>query len=652
MLLPTPLSFLRKAVKVLNSSVPPSGVAAAFALGVLAGLPPMGLHIVLPCTAALLFRTSFRGFLLSMALFKLLSLPLAPASFALGRFLLDGRRGLDPLWRWIVHQPVLAPMGYGRYLLLGSLVIALPLAVAVFVLVRLLVSRYRERFPAWAGTLRLSKRLRSMRGARLARRLLVGGEAKHRDATPPRGVFRVVRKEMLVALPVVYAACYLLAAALVPLLAGGLATSTASWIAGTEVDVERSAFSLFTGSLTLDGLTIQDPQRPEENLVVVPSLRLDAGMWPLVAKRVVFNAVEIQEASLHVVREEDGTLNIDNAGTGWDAEGYLAWAEASAQQVDWLGLLRRFLDHLSRARPLAPRDDPLARFRGGRSFAPFRPAFTVERIAIGRVNVTLEDVRPSSSGLPPLTLIEVELTNVAFPATLSEEPVDLALRGRFGDSSDTGFELAARFANDGGKAVRTYRIEATRLDLAALAAAYETTLPAEIVSGLATVEATFVQDGDDAHGNASILIEDLRLAPREGRTLFALSPELSQRTIDGLNRYAETFPVVLGVGIGGAASAPRWDWEAAVLDLARQGLLLSGVRSLAPDAERLAERIDALGGIQQAPIAAGYDELRDEASRAALDLIRGAAPSDADADPETLDTLLRRLFAAPEEPED
>ena len=643
-MLPTPLSYLSKTLRLLKSSLTPNQIAVSLSLGLFAGLPPLGLHIIIPCSVALLFRCSFRGFLFALGLFKLLSLPLAPASFALGRFLLAESRGLDPLWRWIVHQPVFAPMGYQRYLLLGSLVIAVGLAVPLFFAVRILVIRYRESFSMRVSGWRISQKLRTVPGASIARRFLLGGEAKYIEAKRPWGPFRWIRKEMLLGLPVIYALCYLLAAALVPLFAGGLATSTASWVAGAEVAVQESAFSLLTGRLILTELIVQDPKAPSENLVEIPSLTLDAGMWPLLSKRVVFNEVRIEEASLHVVREEDGTLNLDNAGSGWNVDGYVAWATEHAKDVDWLGLLRRFVQYLSETRPLRPRVDPYAQWKGGRSFEPFTPPFTVERIAVGSVRIRLEDRYRSTRGLPPLTLFEVELHNLAFPSSLSEEPVTLVFRGRFGDEDGSGFELSAQFLSHNGQPRRMYAFEARRVDLAALAAAYETTLPVEIPSGFATLEGSLVQEGDTASGSVSLVLEGLSVAGREGRTLFELDPQLSARLLDGWNRYAASLPIVLGFDISGGADRPQFEWEAALLEVARQGLLMAGTRELAAAAEQLGLRIDALGGVPDIPLDGDYEALRTTAGQAAVDLIRDAVPGvPAEGGEGTIDALLKLL---------
>jgi len=622
-MLPTPISWVKKILRILKSNLSPNQIAFAFALGVFAGLPPMGLHVIVPCTLALLVRCSFRSFLISMGLFKLVSLAIAPGAFAIGRWCLDASRGLDAFWRWIFHLPILAPMGYGRYLLLGSLVIALGIAVPIFFAVRILVVRYRESFSRWVAGWRVSGFLRGKRGATLARRFLAGGEAKYETTPPPRGPFRYIRREMLIGLPIVYAVCYLLAAVIVPLFAGSIATSTASWVIGSEVAAQDSSFNLFTGGLVLEDLAVQDPNAPNENLLEIPRLTLDAGMVPLLAKRVVFNRVVIADASLHVKRESDGTLNVDNATVGWNVEGYLGWAAEHAAKVDWLGLLRRLAEYLQDLRPPAPRGDPYAPFRGGRSFPAFRPPFSIERIEIGRVLITLEDDFESDAPgpLPPITLLEIELANLAFPADLRSGPVLLRLRGQWGDDPESGFELSARFDESG----RTYEASVARLDLPRLARFYATTLPVTIESGRLSLTARLEQRDEAASGSVSALLEELRLGSDPARPLFGLPPETSDRVVAGINRYAEELPIVFGSAIAGTAGAPTLEWEAPLLEIAREGLLMAGRREFEATIEELGVRIDDLGGLAGIPIDPDYAVVRAEAESAARRVIEDAA---------------------------
>jgi len=596
-LLPSPITWVKKILAILKSELSPNQIAFAFALGSFAGLPPLGIHLFIPFTLALLVRCSFRSFLISMGLFKLLSLALAPVSYQIGRWLLDTSRGLDSFWRWLTHLPVLAPMGYERYLLLGSLVLAWSLFVPLFLLIRLLVLRYRESFAQWVSSWGISKRLREKGWVRVVRRFVAGGEAKYLGPGSRKGLFRFIRREMLVGTPVLYAICYLLAALIVPFFAADTTTAAASWVSGTEVAIEDASFNLFSGTLGVKSLSIQDPNKQDENLIEIPEVSLNLGLLPLLSGRVVFDRVAIADISLHVKREPDGTLNVDNVTTGWDASGYVEWAARYADRVDWLGLLRNLLRYLSEWHPPPRREDPTAQFAGQRSFPDIEPPFAIRSIEIGRVLISLEDSRTTSSSglLPPLTLLEVEISNYAYPGTLNPSPMALALRGRFGDDPTSGFQLSATFQRKMEQLIATYAVEATRIDLVPIAALYETTLPVRIESGLATLTGQIGVQGDAVDGEVSILLEELQLEGHAQRPLFNLSVAASDQVIEGINRYARTAPIVFNANVGGTSHAPSLAWEAALLEIAREGLLMLGRSELDGIISQLGDRVGELG---------------------------------------------------------
>ncbi len=639
-MIPLPWQPLRKVLKILKSSLSPNQIAFGFALGIFAGLPPMGLHVIVPITLALLIRCSFSSFLISMGLFKLLSLGIAPAGYAIGKHLLDPARGLDGLWRFLFHLPVIAPIGYNRYLLLGSVVIAFGIAVPVFFGVRYAVVLYRARLAARVKDWRITARLRRMRGIGLLRWLFLGGKDKY-DRIPPRGPFRYVRKEMLIALPIIYLLCYLAAAVIVPFFAGRIAASAASFVIGGEVAVKESSFNLFTGRLNLDGLTVQDPGKPEENVLELSRVSLDVGMLPLLEKRVVFNEFYVDEARLHVVREQDGTMNIDDFSAGWNAEGYIEWARKYADRVDWIGLVRRFIEYLSQPRPHpAPRPD-LSRYAGGRSFPPPWPVFAIERVSVGRLHLTLTDLRAGEE-LPPITLTEVELENVAYPAQLNRAPTGIVLRGYVGGDPNAAFALSARF-EDGEKA--TYEFDMQKIDLAKLAAVYAASLPVRVVSGEATLSARLTETEGRLDGEASLALAGLKLAGIPGKTLFGLSPELSAQTIEGINRYAADLPIVFGFAVDGSAAAPQIHWAKPLLEVAKQGLIMEGKRAVSSIIE---ERLNALAPGEEVPLTGDYQKLASEVEARAKELLQGGSEQPLDLS-DTLNELFKSLIPQPEE---
>jgi hypothetical protein len=350
-------------------------------------------------------------------------------------------------------------------------------------------------------------------------------------------------------------------------------------------------------------------------------------MLPLISRRVVFNSVVIVDAELHVKREADGTLNIDNASSGWDADGYLEWAAQYADKVDWLGLLRHLLDYMGQWNPLAPRDDPYASYGGERVFADYEPPFAIQRLEIGRILISMADETTSNveGPLPPITLFEVEVSNLAFPATLRTEPIHLSLHGQWGDDPDSGFELSATFTESKDVLTSSYEFAMKRIDLPRLASFYATTLPVKIRSGLASISGSLRLEGETATGTASFLLEEFEIDPTSDQPLFGLPAGTSIQVIEGINRYAAEIPIVFGAVIGGPSDAPKLEWETALLGIAREGLMMAGGRELNRTIEELGIRIDALGGIGEIILDPTFEAVQQQTEAAARTLIENAA---------------------------
>jgi hypothetical protein len=93
--------------------------------------------------------------------------------------------------------------------------------------------------------------------------------------------------------------------------------------------------------------------------------------------------------------------------------------------------------------------------------------------------------------------------------------------------------------------------------------------------------------------------------------------------VEGINRYAQDLPVVIGFAIDGEVSSPQVHWEEPLLEIAREGLLMEGRRELQGVIDRLGLQIDALDPAGEVPLQPGYEELRRQAEERATELIRG-----------------------------
>ncbi|MGE0706926.1 MAG: TIGR03546 family protein [Planctomycetota bacterium] len=162
------LKQLRALYKVLISETSPVSIASGFATGVILGLTPfLGLHTFLILCAVLMLRINLSAVFITMAVFKLLSIPLWEPFHGLGAALLsaDSLRGL---WTFCTNTGGLKLFKLNNSQMLGSLLVSLLLAPLVFGLGVVLVHRAREILTQdrqdhwlvkWVNTSRLLKLL-------------------------------------------------------------------------------------------------------------------------------------------------------------------------------------------------------------------------------------------------------------------------------------------------------------------------------------------------------------------------------------------------------------------------------------------------------------------------------------------------------------
>jgi len=186
-----PLSMSRRLkvllLDLLGREEPPERVAAAIALGIGVGFSPfLGVHFVLAIGLAFLFRLNRIDAVLGQFAGNPWTLPPVYAlSYALGRKLLgyDPERVPDLPWDRLLHRdfwhsftgPALRPRLFS--FLLGSLVLAVLIALTAYVLVREALRVYHRRHPHVAER---AARLRELARRRRRKRR----EAAHR-AEPP-----------------------------------------------------------------------------------------------------------------------------------------------------------------------------------------------------------------------------------------------------------------------------------------------------------------------------------------------------------------------------------------------------------------------------------------------------------------------------------
>lgn len=140
------LSTLFKLIKTLNSEQSAGQIAAAISLAAIVGLTPLfSLHNLLVLLIVLFFRVNLSFFLVCWPLFEILGVLISPVSEQLGLTLLQ-MPALVPSWEAFYNTLVgrWSNFYYGN--LLGSLAIAIVLALFLFPACKYLITHYRNQW--------------------------------------------------------------------------------------------------------------------------------------------------------------------------------------------------------------------------------------------------------------------------------------------------------------------------------------------------------------------------------------------------------------------------------------------------------------------------------------------------------------------------
>lgn len=138
------IKLFLKFIKILNSEAAPWQIAAGFAAGVILGFTPLlSVHNLLIGLLIIFVRVNLTSAIVSMGIFKGISLLTGGIADGLGFSLLD-KPGLEMMWTFLSQTPVLALFRFNNSLVLGSFVIAVPAAAAVFLFMLFSVGYYRD----------------------------------------------------------------------------------------------------------------------------------------------------------------------------------------------------------------------------------------------------------------------------------------------------------------------------------------------------------------------------------------------------------------------------------------------------------------------------------------------------------------------------
>jgi uncharacterized protein (TIGR03546 family) len=606
----TVIQLIRKLFKQLKSDLTPTQLAVGAFLGALAGLTPFGLHLVALFLVALLFNCSMAAFLFVFGATKPVGLALGAVSFRLGESLLSDGSGLWASFiRALSDAPVLAWLGYDRYVVAGGYAIALPAALALGIAVRLGVAAYRRKLtPKLADAAWYENAMKS-RLFRFFHWVIAG---KDKEFVEPKKRFlllRPFRAYMAVFVPALCIALSVGGGLYAQVIVKDVVAKGASKALGVQCTFGTVEYSFFGQRFAFTDFQLPDPSNTKENMVQVGGFEADLGFLSLLSGRFHIEKLALRDVSAHVVRTEDGKLNVTELPgakpedpaeqSSWNE--WTAWLAEKGKETDWTGLWKRYQEYRKKAaekrkeeaaKPDKPKPPPLA-YDPSLRWTPERrdPLFRIDLIGVKNFALRLTDRSSPAGGLPAITSVSARGDRLSTMPGWDGRPMELAGSGLLDDGKSGKLEFSLRYLP--AKADGDFSIQ--QVPLTALRSAYEKTLPVNVEQGRVTVATKQGVAGGSIDGRVDLTIEGLKIAAKPGvPRILGLDPEMSRYAIEGINAYGEKLPIAVGAAVTGPLEDPSIEAKVPFLEIAKKGLEMLGRKELDKVIGRLGGEIDTL----------------------------------------------------------
>lgn len=606
------ISLIRKLFKQLKSDLTPTQLAVGAFFGAVAGLTPLGPHLLLILTLALLFNCSMASFILCFSVLK-------PAGFALGRISFDtgtsllarGEGAYASLIGALADAPVLAYLGFDRYVVAGGLAVALPIALVLSVALGLGVSGYRRRLApmlADAGWFQNAMKNKLFR----AFKWLIAG--KDKEAVEPKKRFlllRPFRAYMLVFIPLLYVGLAV-GGGLYPQMAiNGLAAKGLSRALGVQCTFGKIDYSFFAQKLSFENFQLPDPSNTKEDIIRVGGFMADLDFVDLLRKRLHLEKLLLRDVAGNVVRNADGKLNInevpaaqpaDPASKGpWDE--WMGWLTDKGKDADATELWKKYQEYRRKsAEKKAEAKAKAAASPPGKVALGYDPDLHWERerrdplvradsIEIKNLSFRMTDRSAKGGGLPPLTSVTAEAAQLSTSPGWNGQPIKLTGAGLLADGQSGKLSFSLSYLPS--RSNIEFKVEGVPVtDFKGL---YEKSLSVNVDAGTAALATKAGVNAGMIDGALNLQVDKLKISPKPGGPkILGLDEQTSGYAIQGINAYGEKLPVTVGATVTGPTEDPSVNVKLAFLEIAKKGLEMLGKQELQKYIDKLGGEVDSI----------------------------------------------------------
>ena len=300
----------KKIARLLRGNATPAQIMLACTLGVALGFMP-GLAQAPGLIAALILvlivsNANLGLVVMAAAPAKLLSLALLPATFWLGRVLLDGPT--QGLMKMAINAPVLALFGLEYYVTTGGLLLGVFLGLIAGMVLTRTIGTFRKTMAGMEQNSEAYKRWVAKGWVKFLLYVLVGKGSKEEYSALLQKKGKVIRPVGVVICVLVVGAMFGLQSALAgPFITSAL-RSGLEQANGATVDLEKADVDLAGGRLTLTGLAAADPNALDTDLFRAATIEADISATSLLKKRLKLDRIVIAEARQGAKRAKTGRI--------------------------------------------------------------------------------------------------------------------------------------------------------------------------------------------------------------------------------------------------------------------------------------------------------------------------------------------------------
>jgi uncharacterized protein (TIGR03546 family) len=607
----TLIKLIRNLFKQLKSDLTPAQIAVGVFFGAVAGLTPFGLHLLLLFTLALLVNCSMAACLLVFGTLKPVGLALGGASFGTGVSLLQSDGATAALIRGLSSAPVLAWLGFDRYVVAGGYAIAVPIAVVFAAVFGLAVASYRKKLaPKLADAAWFEKAMKN--GLFRFFKWLIAG--KDKELVEPKKrliVLRPFRAYMVAFIPLLYVGLTVGGGLYAQVAINGIAAQGVSRALGVQCTFGKIDYSFFGQRLAFENFQLPDPSNTKEDMVRVGGFEADLGFVSLLSKQIHIEKLAVKDIAANVARKEDGKLNVtDVPGAQPQGEAgkskwteYTDWLSRKGKDADWAEMWNKYQEYRKNADEERKAEEA-AKARGEKPKtvlaydADLRwvspkgtPRVRVDLIELKNVSLKVTD-RSGKGAVPPgITSLEAQGTAISEKPGWNGAPLTVKGSGLLADGKSGKISFTLSYLP--GKSDVDFSVDG--VPVVDWRAVYEKTVPVNVDGGKATLSTKAGVRTGNIDGQAVLRIDQLKVSAKPGqKPILGLNAETSGYAIQGINAYGEKLPIEVTAGVTGPLDSPSINAKLSFLEIAKKGLEMMGRKELQKYIDALGGEVDAL----------------------------------------------------------